>query len=77
MLMTVHAEIGDYVEKGSVLASIRSQEIANLTKERQAAEQQKRIAERNYQAAEEMFSSGMKCSLRCSRWNRSFIDYRI
>lgn len=76
-VMTVHAEIGDYVEKGSVLASIRSQEIANLTKERQAAEQQKRIAERNYQAAEEMFSSGMKCSLRCSRWNRSFIDYRI
>lgn len=58
-VMTVHAEIGDYVEKGSVLASIRSQEIANLTKERQAAEQQKRIAERNYQAAEEMFSSGM------------------
>ncbi len=58
-VMTVHAEVGDYVEKGSVLASIRSQEIAALSKERQAAEQQKQVAERNDQAAEEMYSSGM------------------
>lgn len=58
-VLTVNAEVGDYVEKGSVLASIRSQEIAELSKERQAAEQQKRVAERNLQAAEDMYASGM------------------
>lgn len=41
---SVHAEVGDYVGKGDVLAVIRSGEIADIDKQRKEAEHQLAIA---------------------------------
>ena len=55
----VHAEIGDHVRKGDILATIRSGEVADYEKQSKEAEQQLIIARRNLQSAEDMFASGM------------------
>lgn len=55
----VHAEIGDHVRKGDVLATIRSGEAADYEKQSKEAEQQLIIARRNLQSAQDMFESGM------------------
>lgn len=45
---SIHAEVGDYVGKGDVLAVIRSGEIADIDKQRKEAEHQLAIANRNW-----------------------------
>ena len=56
---SVHAEVGDYVWKGDVLAVIRSGEIADIDKQRKEAEHQLAIANRNLEATQDMARSGM------------------
>ena len=56
---SVHAEVGDYVGKGDVLAVIRSGEIADIDKQRKEAEHQLAIANRNLEATQDMARSGM------------------
>ena len=46
---SIHAEVGDYVGKGDVLAVIRSGEIADIDKQRKEAEHQLAIANRNWE----------------------------
>ena len=56
---SIHAEVGDYVGKGDVLAVIRSGEIADIDKQRKEAEHQLAIANRNLEATQDMARSGM------------------
>ena len=51
-------ELGDKVQKGQVLAIIRSPEIAGFNSEGVAAEAQLRVAEKNAQVADELFKTG-------------------
>lgn len=55
----VYAEAGDYVNKGDLLASIRSEEAAEMEKELREAEHVLVVSERNLKATEEMVSSGV------------------
>ena len=59
MSPSIHAEVGDYVGKGDVLAVIRSGEIADIDKQRKEAEHQLAIANRNLEATQDMARSGM------------------
>ena len=52
---SVHAEVGDYVWKGDVLAVIRSGEIADIDKQRKEAKHQLAIANRNLEATDRDF----------------------
>lgn len=55
----VKAEVGDYVSKGSVLAAIRSSEVADIEKQRKEVAHQVLLANRNLEASRDMFRSGM------------------
>lgn len=55
----VRAELGDYVEKGKVLAVIRSSDIASYEQQRIAAEANLQIAKKNLDASEDMHTSGV------------------
>lgn len=55
----VSVEIGDYVKKGDVLAVIHSSEVADYAKQKKEAEQQLMLADRNLEATQDMFRSGM------------------
>lgn len=55
----VYAEIGDHVNKGDVLATIRSGEVAEYEKQRKEAEQQLIVARRHQQSIEDMYVSGI------------------
>ncbi len=55
----VNVETGDYVKKGDILAIIHSSEVADYEKQRKEAEQQLLLANRNQEATEDMFRSGM------------------
>ena len=55
----IHAEVGDYVRKGNVLAVIRSGEVADYEKQQKEAEQQLIIARRNLASIQDMFAAGM------------------
>ncbi|NBY30568.1 MAG: efflux RND transporter periplasmic adaptor subunit [Sphingobacteriia bacterium] len=52
-------ELGDYVDKGQVLALVRSPEIAGYTKEEIEALALKKTAEKKLQVSEELFRSGI------------------
>lgn len=52
-------ELGDYVEKGQILAYIRSGEIAEFEKELVEAQSDLIRSEKNLQAAEDMFKGGL------------------
>lgn len=58
-ITAVNVEMGDYVKKGDVLAIIRSSEVANYEKQLKEVNQQLILANRNLQATQDMFSSGM------------------
>lgn len=58
-IASVHAELGDYVRKGSVLAVVRSGDVASYDKEREEARQQLQLAQRNLNASKELYASGM------------------
>lgn len=49
--------LGDYVQKGQVLATIRSTEIADFEKQRRDADNDLQTAKRNLKAAQELYES--------------------
>jgi len=51
------ASLGDYVQKGQVLATIRSTEIADFEKQRRDADNDLQTAKRNLKAAQELYES--------------------
>lgn len=55
----VKAELGDYVEKGAVLAVIKSADVAGYEQQRISAEANLQIAKKNLEAAEDMHASGV------------------
>ena len=55
----VHAETGDYVQKGEVLAVIRSGEVADYEKQQKDAAQQMLTARRAMDATQDMYVSGI------------------
>lgn len=55
----VKAELGDFVEKGAVLAVIRSSEVAGYVQQRISAEANLQIAKKNLEASEDMHASGV------------------
>lgn len=54
-VIKVYAELGDYVKKGQLLATIRSTEVAGFEKELQDAQNDVLIAKKNLKVAEELF----------------------
>lgn len=54
-VMTVNAELGDYVHKGQVLATIRSTEVAGFQKDLSDARNDVVVAKNNLRVAQEMF----------------------
>jgi len=54
-VIKVYVELGDYVKKGQVLASIRSTEVAGFEKELQDAKSEVIVAKNNYKVAQELF----------------------
>ncbi len=54
----LNVELGDHVEKGQVMAIIRSPEIAGFAREGSAAQSQVHVAEKNAQVATELYKSG-------------------
>jgi cobalt-zinc-cadmium efflux system membrane fusion protein len=54
----LHAELGDYVKKGQTLAIIRSPEIADFNNQKVAAVSNLRVAEKNYQVAQDLYKTG-------------------
>ncbi|TAF64812.1 MAG: efflux RND transporter periplasmic adaptor subunit [Cytophagales bacterium] len=54
----LYANLGDYVQKGQVLAVIRSPEIAGFANQNKMAEANLRVAEKNYQIAQELYKTG-------------------
>jgi cobalt-zinc-cadmium efflux system membrane fusion protein len=53
----VYVELGDYVEKGKVLAIIRSSEIADFERQMIDAQSDLLVAEKNLRVAEDLFDS--------------------
>lgn len=56
-IRSVHAELGDFVTKGQVLATIRSGEVADLQRQLADAKSDLALAQKNLKIAEELFSS--------------------
>jgi cobalt-zinc-cadmium efflux system membrane fusion protein len=52
-------ELGDYVQKGQILAVIRSSEIANFENQLITAQSNLIVAQKNLSVAEDMFESGL------------------
>lgn len=55
----VHAELGDYVKKGDILAVIRSSEVADFQKEEREAQSNFLVAQRNFEAKRDMNKAGL------------------
>ncbi len=55
-VVKVNVELGDYVKKGSVLAVIRSGEVAEYERQKMEAVNDVTIAEKNLQVAKDMFA---------------------
>jgi membrane fusion protein, heavy metal efflux system len=56
---SLKVELGDYVKKGQVLATIRSGEIAEFENQMISAQSNQSIAKKNLEVAEDMFKSGI------------------
>lgn len=54
-VVKVYVELGDYVKKGQLLATIRSTEVAGIEKEYQDAKNEVIIAQKGLQVAQEMY----------------------
>ena len=54
-VLSVNVELGDYVTKGQVLATIRSTELAEVQKDVSDAKTDLRVAENNLRVAKEMY----------------------
>jgi membrane fusion protein, heavy metal efflux system len=57
MVTSVPVTLGDHVEKGALLASIRSTEIADFDRQLREAQSDLMLAEKNKKVAEDLFSS--------------------
>ena len=55
----VKVEIGDYVQKGQVLAVLKSGEVANFEEQQTAAQSALRIAQKNLDVASDMMKAGL------------------
>lgn len=55
-VLRIHAELGDYVRQGQVLATIRSSEVAEFQKERLDAQSDVAVAEKNLRVARDLFA---------------------
>jgi membrane fusion protein, heavy metal efflux system len=55
IVLKVYAELGDYVNKGQLLATLRSPEVAEFEKELQDAQSDLIVARNNYKVALELF----------------------
>lgn len=58
-ILRVPAETGDYVQKGALLAEIRSTEVSEIEKQHQEAKHQLALANRNSEAVRDMYAVGM------------------
>jgi len=58
-VVEVHAELGDYVEKGSLLATIRSSEVADFQQQEVEIMTNLEVAQKNFDVATDMASSGL------------------
>jgi membrane fusion protein, heavy metal efflux system len=58
-VLRVSAQLGDYVNKGQVLAVLRSGDIAGIDQDLVAAEANLRIAQKNLDVTADMFKSGL------------------
>lgn len=54
-VITINAELGDYVKQGQLLASVRSSEVAGYQGETSGADADVAIAERNLQSVKDMY----------------------
>lgn len=54
-VVKVYVELGDFVKKGEILATIRSTEVAGYEKELQDAKNDLLLAKNNYKVAQELF----------------------
>ncbi len=59
-VLNVFVELGDYVEKGQVLATIRSAEVAGFEKELLDAQNDVLVAQNNLKVAQELFEGKLK-----------------
>ena len=55
----VHAELGDYVKKGTLLATLRSSEIADFQQQEIEAKTNLEVAQKEFDVAKDMESSGL------------------
>lgn len=55
-VIKVHVELGDYVQQGQVLATVRSSEVAGFQKDKLDAQSDLALAEKNLQVAKDMFA---------------------
>ena len=55
IVLKVYAELGDYVKKDQLLATIRSTEVADFEKELQDAQTDLQVAKNNYKVSQELF----------------------
>jgi len=58
-VVEVHAELGDYVKKGTLLATLRSSEIADFQQQEIEAKTNLEVAQKNFDVAKDMESSGL------------------
>lgn len=59
IVQQVNVQLGDYVEKGKILAIISSSDIANMERDLSSSESNVSIAEKNLDASREMYKSGL------------------
>lgn len=55
-ILSINAELGDYVQRGQVLATVRSSEVAEFNKQLLDAQSDVAIAEKNLQVAQDLFA---------------------
>lgn len=55
-VMQINVELGDYVQKGQILAIVRSSEVAEFQKEKLDAKSDLAVSEKNLQVAKDMYA---------------------
>ncbi len=55
-IISINAELGDYVNRGQLLATVRSTEVAEFNKQQLDAQSDVAIAEKNLQVAQDLFA---------------------
>lgn len=55
-VISINAELGDYVQRGHVLATVRSTDVAEFNKQQLDAQSDMAVAEKNLQVAQELFA---------------------